>query len=99
MRETEKVERLGFAEAPVCASLDRIAAELDHARFIWVQYQRKLYQPLAQIRQKSLGLIPVFKRYCSRQKLGDCELNCHRYSVLRTCRLRFAWMISARALW
>jgi len=68
MRETEKVERLGFAEAPVCASLDRIAAELDHARFIWVQYQRKLYQPLAQIRQKSLGLIPVFKRYCSRQK-------------------------------
>ena len=52
MREPQKIERFGPALPPVAPSLDRIAAELNQARFIRMQGQPELCQPFLQIFQK-----------------------------------------------
>jgi hypothetical protein len=54
MREAQEVERLRFAAATLSPILLRIAAKLDDARFVGVQFQSELRESLAQLRQEPL---------------------------------------------
>src|SRR5438128_3714919 len=57
--ETQEVEGLRLAQAAPFAVRRRMAAKLDQARLVRMQAQREAFQPLAQGRQKPLGIGPV----------------------------------------
>src|SRR6266481_8119312 len=59
--EAQEVEGLRLAKAAPFAVCRRMAAELDQARLVRMQAQREAFQPLAQGRQKPLGIGPVLK--------------------------------------
>src|SRR5437867_964698 len=59
VREAEKVEALGSPVAPAPSGGRREAAELDEARLVGMQRQPELREPLAQLGEALLGLLPV----------------------------------------
>ena len=61
MRETQKVERSRFAVTPVSPVALRVAVELDDSRFVGMQLQPKLFESLAQFRQKPLCFLTTFE--------------------------------------
>lgn len=61
VREAQKVKRSRFAIATAASVVLRIAAELDDARFVGVQFQPELRKSLAQFCQKPLCFRTVFK--------------------------------------
>ena len=50
VRETQKVERLGRAIATLRSAFGRVASELDQPRFLRMQFQAELGEPLPQRR-------------------------------------------------
>src|SRR5450631_3133667 len=61
MFKAQKVERLRFPKPPSGTILSRKATEFDQTGLLRMQRQRKLLQPLAQFRQKTLGIVFVLK--------------------------------------
>jgi hypothetical protein len=61
MREAQEVERFRFPAATLSPILLRIAAKLDDARFIGVQFQPELRDSLAQLRQEPLRFMSMLK--------------------------------------
>jgi hypothetical protein len=54
MREAKKVERFRFAFPSSFPVLFGKPAELNPARFVWMQFQPKLPQPFPEILQKTI---------------------------------------------
>src|SRR6058998_1024573 len=61
MREAEKVEGLRFPVATPSPGPLRVAAELDEPRLVGVQRQPELREPLAQLGEEPLGLLPLLE--------------------------------------
>src|SRR5206468_12701199 len=58
---TQEVERLRFAGATVASIVFRIAAKLDDSRFVGMQLEAKLREPLAQFCQKPLCFVTMLE--------------------------------------
>src|SRR5437773_1349312 len=63
VREAEKVEALGSPAAPASPVGRREAAELDEARLVGMQRQPELREPLAQLGEELLGLLPMLESH------------------------------------
>src|SRR5437867_539620 len=63
MREAEKVEGLRFPVATPSPGPLRVAAELDEPRLVGVQRQPELREPLAQLGEEPLGLLPMLESH------------------------------------
>ena len=61
MREAEKLERLRLAEPTRLAIPGGVPSELDQPRFLGVQLQAELREPVAQISPEPLGVLPMLK--------------------------------------
>src|SRR5438105_4281657 len=61
MREAEKVERFRFALPTTLPSTCCMSTELDHASLLFMQFQLKLSQSLAQFALKPLSLVSLLK--------------------------------------
>src|SRR5258708_27361833 len=61
MREAQEVERFRFPAATLSPILLRIAAKLDDARFVGVQFQPELRESLAQLRQEPLRFMSMLE--------------------------------------
>ena len=63
MRETEKVEALGFAFPSSAPVLLGLSAKLDQTRLLRVQAQSELLHPFPQIFEELLGFMPVLESH------------------------------------
>src|SRR5213593_3965108 len=63
VREAEKVEALGSPAAPASPVGRREAADLDEARLVGMQRQPELREPLAQLGEELLGLLPMLESH------------------------------------
>src|SRR5438128_2169873 len=63
VREAEKVEALGSPVAPASPVGRREAAELDEARLVGMQRQPELREPLAQLGEELLRLLPMLESH------------------------------------
>src|SRR6266498_1291511 len=61
MRETQKRERLRFAQSRLRSSLSRKATKFDQASLLWVQFQAELPKSLFKLLQASLSLQPMLE--------------------------------------
>src|SRR2546425_4456773 len=61
VREAEKIESLRSPVAPAPAADRREAAKLDETRLVGMQRQPELRQPLAQLGEELLGLLPMLE--------------------------------------
>src|SRR6266545_2906714 len=61
MREAEEVERLRFPIATASPIPVGTATELDEARLVGMQRQTEPREPLAQVREKADGFLPMFE--------------------------------------
>ncbi len=64
MRESKEVEGFGLPRASSLAVPGRIAAKLDQASFLGVQFKVKLVESLPQVLQESLGILTVLESCC-----------------------------------
>src|SRR6185295_13420756 len=63
MCEAKKVECLRLPLSPPFSSFNRVAAELNHARLLGMQFQFELGEPLCQFLMKSYGVRLVLKAH------------------------------------
>ena len=61
VRESQKVERLGLPFSSLFPVLFGKPPELNPARFVWVQFQPELSQPLPKFRQETVCVGPVLE--------------------------------------
>lgn len=61
MCEAQEVERFRLTKSPSDSISGRKATELDQTSLLRVQRQHELFQPRAQIRQKTLSVLLVLK--------------------------------------
>ena len=55
----------GLPKPPLCSSLGREAPELDQPRFLVVQPQPELREPLAKLGEEPLGVVPMLEAHHS----------------------------------
>ena len=63
MREAEEVERVGLALAAPGPVGGSVSAELDQARLLWVECERKLRQSLLQVGEEAFGVGTVLEAH------------------------------------
>src|ERR671937_2987133 len=61
VREAKEVERFRLSEPTCLSSLGGEPSELDQPRLLRPQFQRKLREPLAKLREEPLGVFTVLE--------------------------------------
>ena len=75
VREAEEVERVGLAVAALRPVSLRMADELDQARLLWMQLQRKRRQSLLQIGEETIGITAVLKAVAAKRASGTTTVS------------------------
>ena len=75
MREAEEVERVGLAVAALRPVSLRMAAELDQARLLWMQLQRKRRQSLLQLGEETIGITAVLEAVAAKRASGTTTVS------------------------